>query len=101
MIEKVAGFDWDEANTDKCQRHGVTVEMIETFFEGEIHVLGDVEHSTREERLIAVGRAPSGRAIFVGFTYRISRKGLLIRPITARFMHKREFERYEKAFTKT
>jgi len=30
----VAGFDWDDGNHDKCQRHGVSIVEIETLFRG-------------------------------------------------------------------
>lgn len=100
MINKVEGFDWDEANIDKCQKHGVSTSMIEEFFKGTILVLGDAEHSGVEDRYIAVGRISDGRPMFVGFTFRQGKTGLLIRPITARFMHKREIRKYEKAIAK-
>ena len=100
MMVKVVGFDWDEANIEKCQKHGVSITMIEEFFNDDLNLLTDVSHSTDEDRHIAIGRIPDGRAMFVGFTYRLGKRGLLIRPITARFMHKREIQKYEKAFAK-
>lgn len=100
MINKVEGFDWDEANIDKCQKHGVSISMIENFFEGRIFVFGDAQHSGVEERHIAMGQISDGRSMFVGFTFRQGKTGRLIRPITARFMHKSEIRKYEKAITK-
>ncbi len=97
MINNVEGFDWDRANIGKCEKHGVSVAIIEQLFDSEIHVLGDVLHSDSEERFIAIGKLPDGRAVFVGFTFRVGKKGWLIRPITARYMHKKEIEKYEKA----
>ena len=49
-----------------------------------------------EDRMIAVGRAPAGRALFVAFTIRDKDKRRLIRPVTARDMHAKEVAAYEK-----
>lgn len=100
MMNKVAGFDWDEGNIEKCQKHGVSIFMIEQLFTAEIHLLEDRVHSITEDRFLAVGRTSDERPLFVGFTYRKNKKGLMIRPFTARYMHKRELENYEKAFAK-
>ena len=100
MIKKMDGFDWDEANIYKCQKHGISTSMIEDFFKGPISVISDAGHSGVEERHIAVGRIPDGRPMFVGFTFRQGETSYLIRPITARFMHKREIQKYEKAVAK-
>ena len=100
MISKVIGFDWDEANIEKCQKHGVPIEIIEDFFMGEIRIHPDIAHSSTEDRYIAIGSTNNQRAIFVGFAYRHGEQGLLIRPITARYMHEKEFRKYEKAFAK-
>lgn len=97
MIRNVQGFDWDAANIDKCEKHGVSIETIEDVFTRPLQILGDVRHSNLEERYIAVSTMSDGRGIFVGFTYRPGKRGLLIRPITARYMHKRELAKYEKA----
>ena len=93
----VQGFDWDDGNREKCGKHGLSVEMVEELFRGDVQILGDPKHSTVEDRFIAVGRALSGRPMFVGFTYRRKGKELFIRPISARFMHKKEAEKYVKA----
>jgi uncharacterized DUF497 family protein len=100
MIEKVTGFDWDVGNIDKCKKHGLSVAVIEAFFRSEIQILVDESHSEAEERFIAVGKLQDGRGVFVGFTIRDGRSGQLIRPITVRFMHKREIQKYEKVSTK-
>lgn len=90
------GFDWDTGNLYKAQKHGVTVQQIEKFFEQELLVLEDVPHSVSEQRRIAVGISAKKRPMFVVFTLR-ERGGLrLIRVISARFTHKKESELYEK-----
>ncbi|HEY0282519.1 MAG TPA: BrnT family toxin [Rhizomicrobium sp.] len=97
----VAGFDWDEGNLTKCAKHGVTVEEIEAFFLAGPAVAPDPAHSALEDRLIAVGRTAQGRALFVAFTLRQKQDRRLIRPVSARYMHKKEIKAYEKESSQT
>ncbi|ACB54313.1 unknown [Crocosphaera subtropica ATCC 51142] len=92
MSIAVEGFDWEEGNETKCQKHGVTLEEIEGFFQTQIYVAPDIKHSQDEDRFLAVGRLPSGRPLFVAFTLRNN----LIRPISARYMHEKEAQQYEQ-----
>ena len=92
----VAGFDWDAGNRAKCQKHGVSRAAIESIFRRPIAVLPDPLHSKSEERLVAIGQSDEGRGIFVVFTFRSRRGKRLIRPIGARYMHKKEMDHYEK-----
>ena len=39
------GFDWDEGNIPKAQKHGVGLGEIEDFFNQELLVLDDHRHS--------------------------------------------------------
>lgn len=97
MIQMQAvGFDWDRANRDKCQTHGLTLDEIEAFFrQPRLYVAPDIQHSADEQRLLAVGRCPlNGRPMLVVFTLRGDEAGRLIRPISARYMHAREGRRY-------
>jgi uncharacterized DUF497 family protein len=50
----------------------------------------------KEDRRIAVGKTASGRGVFVAFTMRTKGQMRLLRPISARFMHEKEFAAYEK-----
>lgn len=93
---QIAGFDWDEGNRSKCRHHGVSAAAIEELFRRPIAVLPDPVHSNSEERFKAVGRTSKGRGVFVVFTFRTRRGKRLIRPISARYMHKREVDHYEK-----
>jgi uncharacterized protein len=93
----IEGFDWDEGNRTKCARHGLSIAEIEQFFRGEIQILGDQKHSQRETRFIAAGMTGHGRPMFVGFTFRRKGKLLLIRPISARYMHEKEALKYAQA----
>jgi uncharacterized protein len=93
---RVAGFDWDEGNRSKCRQHGVSTAAIESLFHGPIAVVPDPLHSKSEERFKAIGRTTGGRGIFIVFTLRTRRGKLLIRPISARYMHRKEMDHYEE-----
>lgn len=98
-LPAIRGFDWDDGNRDKCQKHGMSPKEIEAVFTGPVLILPDRENSSGERRSRAIGRTPSGRHAFVVFTWRAERGGsALLRPISARYMHKREVEAYEKAY---
>jgi uncharacterized protein len=92
-----SGFDWDDGNLDKCQKHGVSIEEIESVFAGEPLIGPDPEHSVSEPRMRAFGRGSSGRPIFMVFTLRLMGGEMLIRPISARYMHAKEVQRYERS----
>jgi uncharacterized DUF497 family protein len=89
------GFDWDAGNRTKCEKHGISVAEIEAFLRSDPRIAPDLKHSLREERLLAVGRNSQGRPMFVVFTIRHHRGKRLIRPLSARYMHKQEIENYE------
>jgi uncharacterized protein len=95
MFDGVIGFDWDEGNLVKCQKHGVSIEEIEALFLlNELNVLVDDVNSKHEQRFRAIGRVPAGRYIFLGFTFRKFDGDILIRVFTARYMHKKEIQHY-------
>lgn len=95
------GFDWDSGNSSKCLKHGVSIEEIEALFFGVVTIAPDPEHSSSEERLKAIGRTIEGRAILVAFTLRRDADRLLIRPISARYMHSKEIRSHEEAVART
>jgi uncharacterized DUF497 family protein len=96
MIEAVDGFNWDDGNREKCLKHGVTVEEIESAFQGgTLRVFPDPAHSTSETRYLGIGLCASGRHVLVAYTYRELEKRRFIRPISARFMHAKEIKHYE------
>ncbi len=98
---KAHGFDWDSGNLFKNEaKHGLTREVIETFFHKDVWVAPDPAHSSIEERFLAVGKGPNEKPMIVAFTFRIKNESKLIRPISARFMHAKEAKKYEEAFTK-
>jgi len=89
-------FDWDSGNTEKCQKHGLSIDEIQKLFANDPLVVLDHVHSGVEERLLAMGRGPGGRMIFVGFTIRFRAGRRLVRPLTARYMREKEYLRYAK-----
>ena len=99
MRTVIKGFDWDAGNYEKCQKHGVGVEDIEKLFlGGNFYVGPDSKHSDIEQRFLAIGKTDQNRHVIVAFTFRNAKDGLLLRPISARYMHMKEVESYEKAF---
>ncbi len=94
------GFDWDSGNRSKCLKHGVLVAEIESLFDENILVAPDVTHSSNEQRFRAVGITFEGRYLFIIFTMRQQNKMRLIRPISARYMHKKEVKAHEKEISK-
>ncbi|MBC8551532.1 MAG: BrnT family toxin [Candidatus Brocadiales bacterium] len=98
----IDGFDWDEGNRDKCQKHGVSIPEIERLFTDDLlTVFFDEKHSGTEERLIAVGKGHGKKLILIVFTMRKKNRKQLIRPISARYMHRKEISYYEKEITDT
>ena len=93
MHERVAGFDWDVGNRAKCEKHGVSVAGIEGFFSRPVFIIPEVVRSRGEERRKAIGKSCS---VFLVFTVRERAGKRLIRPVSARYIHRKEIEHYEK-----
>jgi uncharacterized DUF497 family protein len=100
MALAIIGFDWDRGNRVKCQRHGVSIAAIESLFRGPIDVFPDPGHSASEERFKAIGRTEDGRGVLIVFTLREHEGETLIRPISARYMRRKEIEYYEEEAAK-
>ena len=97
MIDfRVSGFDWDEGNRAKCQKHGLTVAHIEALFAGNPRIAHDPKHSDDEDRLIAGGQNEYGTASFRRVHDWVINNRRYIRPVTARYMHAKEVAVYEK-----
>lgn len=97
MDGRIDGFDWDAGNREKCRKHGVSLTEIERLFTGgPLAIRPDPAHSRDEERFLAIGKTARGRSVFLVFTIRERRGARLIRPISARYMHRKEVEAYEK-----
>ena len=92
----IIGFDWDEGNARKNEKHNVSMaEAEQVFFNAPLLVLEDSKHSNQEPRFHALGKSDEKRLLHITFTLR--QAGEKIRIISARDMHKKEREIYEKA----
>ena len=95
-LSLILGFEWDDGNSRKNEKHGVTqAEIEQIFFRQPLIIAPDAKHSSRELRYHALGRTDESRWLQVTFTFRGG--GTLIRPISARTMHRKERPIYEKA----
>lgn len=95
-LTKISGFDWDEGNTRKNEKHGVSMaEAEQIFFNEPLLLLADIKHSQGESRFHVLGKTDEGRALHITFTLRNA--GEKIRVISARDMHKKERTIYEQA----
>ena len=95
---KIAGIEWDQGNWPKCGKHGVSKEEIE-------QVLNTIEFSIpdpnpKEPRYRTAGETHAGRCVFVVYMHRQKEASTYLRPISARYMHKKEVQQYEQ-FKKT
>ena len=95
-LSKIVGFNWDDGNARKNEKHGVsTAEAEQVFFNVPLLLLDDASHSQKEPRLHALGKTDEGRMLHITFTLR--QVGQLIRVISARDMHRKERAIYEQA----
>jgi uncharacterized DUF497 family protein len=94
--EVIAGFDWDDGNRSKYLKHGVSAKEVKSLFLRSIMILPDEAHSVAETRFKAAGKTAAGRHIFLVFTMREKKGKRYIRPISARYMHSKEVQHYEK-----
>jgi uncharacterized protein len=92
---KILGFDWDEGNWPKCGKHGVSQEEIEEVLMGTPSVMSDP--NPIEPRMRAIGKTQAGRYVFLVFMPRKTNGKNRLRPISARYMHQKEINHYEKS----
>jgi len=94
----VSGIEWDKGNHLKCQKHGLSIDDVEhALLQGIDFVFRDHRNSIIEGRYIAVGKVKTGRPAFVAFTLRVAEDGsLLLRPVSARYMHEKESRKHEE-----
>ena len=88
-------IDWDDGNTEKCQRHGVSLDEIEELLSsGKLRAFPDP--AVHELRKRGVGVTAAGRYVFLVWTLRETPAGTKLRPISARYMHDKEVKYYEE-----
>jgi len=93
---KITGFNWDNGNVRKNEKHGVSMaEAEQVFFNAPLLILEDFKHSHQEPRFHALGKTNDRRLLHITFTLR--QTGEKVRVISARDMHRKERAIYEKA----
>ncbi len=93
---RVEGFDWDSGNDRKNERHGVSrAEAEQVFFDPQLLVVEDEEHSATEPRYHGLGVTATERLLHVTFTLRFN--NTKIRVISARDASRKERAFYEQA----
>ena len=93
-FEHFLGFQWDQGNIDKnLIKHKVeNWECEQLFFNIPLLVIDDPKHSISEKRWAAFGKTDADRLLIVVFT----KRGDLVRVISARDMNKKEREFYDE-----
>ena len=93
-FDNFVGFQWDQGNIDKnLIKHNVeNWESEQVFFNKPLLVLDDPKHSIPEKRWTAFGKTDADRFLIVIFT----KRGDLIRVISARDMNKKERKFYDE-----
>ena len=93
-FEKFIGFQWDEGNKNQnLIKHQVkNWECEQVFFNEPLLILDDPKHSLTEKRWAAFGMTDKGRYLVIIFT----KRGKLLRVISARDMNRKESRFYEK-----
>ena len=95
-LTKITGFDWDEGNARKNERHGVSAaEAEQVFFNVPLLLLDDPRHSESEPRYHALGKTLAERRLHLSLTLR--KEATLIRVISARGMSRKERAVYAQA----
>lgn len=92
---KIAGFNWDNGNWPKCGKHGVSREEIEQVLLSAPAVMPDPNPD--EPRMRAIGQTQAKRHVFMVFMLRQQGGQTFLRPISARYMHQKEIDHYEKS----
>ena len=94
-LDHIVGFDWDEGNARKNEKHGVSQsEAEQMFFDARLLMVADPDHSVDEPRYHALGATLDARRLHATFTLRSN--GTRIRVISARDMHRKERQIYER-----
>src|ERR1039457_1392912 len=94
-LAKIIGFDWDDGNARKNEKHGVSMaESEQVSFNAPLLLLGDMKHSGKEPRFHALGKTDETHLLNIACALR--EDGEKIRVTSARDMHRKEREIYEQ-----
>jgi uncharacterized DUF497 family protein len=89
-FDALDGFEWDDGNGRKNEKHGVSRQEAEqVFFNQPLVLLEDPRHSGGEPRFHLLGKTNEDRLLHITFTLRGS-GGTKIRVISARSMSGKE-----------
>ena len=92
-MARIHGFDWDQGNIGKVQKHGLTIKEIEMFLEENPLLYSDTKNSTSETRFFAFDQF-GDKILFVVFSIRAIDGLLKFRVISARYAHKKEWKKF-------
>jgi uncharacterized DUF497 family protein len=94
-LARIVGFQWDAGNARKNERHGVSQsEAEQVFFDPRLLMVADPMHSASEPRYHALCSTLDQRHLHITVTLRA--EGTLIRVISARDMHRKERQIYDR-----
>ena len=92
-LSKITGFDWDDGNARKNEKHNVTMQESEqVFFNQPLLVIDDEKHSSKETRYHALGKSNEKRFLHITFT--LHENDTKLRVISARSMSQKEEQFY-------
>ncbi len=57
------GFEWDAGNSAKCQKHGLSLDEIESVFSRRVLIMNDEANSEAEQRFRAIGVTGRGDGV--------------------------------------
>ena len=88
-LSLISGFDWDEVNARKNEKHGVSMaEAEQLFFNMPLLFFDGILHSQKEARIHVLGKTDDERTLHI--TVELRQSNTLIRVISARDMHRQE-----------
>jgi uncharacterized DUF497 family protein len=94
-FDRIIGFEWDAGNARKNEKHGVSQsEAGQVFFDARLLMVADPRHSVDEPRYHALGTTLDRRHLHITFTLRA--EGTLITVVSARNMHRKERQIYDR-----
>lgn len=94
-LKKPIVFEWDKGNQAKSfVKHRITNPEAEEVFLNFNIILEDLQHSSKEQRFIILGKCDNGKMIFSCFTVRANK----VRIISSRLSNQKERKLYEKTF---